>query len=256
MGILCALILLAVALQCLSLLLRSVIFMCFAAGVTFLVVLILLLVGSVMMVPVKALGDFCMDPNNNLLTLFHGILARVVSFYLTCSGNSGPLQKEIELMDSVIADAERVLLQAKQSIHPQCYEAVQSNYSSITSNLSSLSELLSCPGPHRIYSETVLGGVCSDAATGLYRVFLLAAFLFVALCLGNIIYAHYGLHLQTLDAVGEGDVNVNVNHGAEAAVAVVPQISEGQVIPVRGLNREESEGDAEKHRPVREIEMI
>eukprot|EP01035_Chromulina_nebulosa_P033092 gene33092-44285_t len=130
-GILFALILFAVAFQLLSFLFRNEISMRIAAGVTFLVVLVLLVVGSVMMLPVKVMGDFCMDPNNNFIQLFHGNLARVVSFYVFCSGSTNLLQREVKLMESVLADAERVLLQAKPTIAPQCYDAMQSNYSSI-----------------------------------------------------------------------------------------------------------------------------
>eukprot|EP01036_Dinobryon_divergens_P024965 gene24965-33464_t len=261
-GILFALILFAVAFQLLSFLFRNEISMRIAAGVTFLVVLVLLVVGSVMMLPVKVMGDFCMDPNNNFIQLFHGNLARVVSFYVFCSGSTNLLQREVKLMESVLADAERVLLQAKPTIAPQCYDAMQSNYSSIASNISSLAALLPCPNLNHIYSDMVLGGVCSTGATGLYNiwllVFLLAAFLFVVLCLGNLIYAHYGLHLQNealevqdeadQQQVGEGDVIVTHETGA----TIHPHNREGQV--AAGRNQDDV---AEKnHRTHREVEMV
>lgn len=232
-----------------------------AAGVTFLVLLMLLIVGSAMMLPVKVMGDFCMDPNNNFIQLFHGNLARVVSFYVFCSGSTNPLQREVDLMESVLADAERVLLQTKSDIAPQCYDAMQSNYSSIASNISSLAALLPCPSLNHIYSDMVLGGVCSNGATGLYNiwllVFLLTAFLFVVLCLGNLIYAHYGLHLQNeaevqdeadQQQVGEGDVIVIHETGA----INYPRNREGQV--AAGRNQDDV---AEKnHRTHREVEMV
>ena len=223
-----------------------------AAGVTFLVVLVLLIVGSAMMLPVKVMGDFCMAPSTNFVQLFKGNLARVVSFYVFCSGDYNPLQREVDLMESVIADAERVLLKAKPSISPQCYDAVQSNYSAIASNISSLAALLPCPSLNRIYSDMVLVGVCSNGATGLYNiwilVFLLAAVLFVGLCLGNLIYVHFGLHVVALD---EAEQRVEEGHATVPHATVYQQHDrEGHVVAA-GRNRD----DAEEEKS-RAVEMV
>lgn len=204
MGLFFGFVLLTVILHFLALLCRSEKLFLISIGLNAIVVLALFICGSLIMVPLKFLGDFCMDPHSNLLKLLGGSggssnsVAEIVSYYTACSGTN-PFEVYIGEMNTELSNAQSALSTFLSSgyVDVQCYDMVSSNCTAIAMDTQSLSQQTSCEFPNRIYSSVVLEDVCDELIVGIYDmwpiIFLLAALLLVALCVSNFVYAKYGL---------------------------------------------------------------
>lgn len=186
----------------------------------------LFIAGAVMMVVIMLLADLCFDPQGNLSKFFSGSTASAISYYAYCADNKNynffnPFQSYIDIIFSTL----NTLLQSyagRSGISSQCTTQLKSNYTAIYNDTKAINNLISCDFPHRIYSSAVLDGVCTNGFAGIYDIwviiYILAAFLFAILCLGNLVYAHYGLHLlaiPTKEAVADEDSFSNVASGDE-----------------------------------------
>eukprot|EP01036_Dinobryon_divergens_P024925 gene24925-33420_t len=202
-GLFFGFVLLTVILHILALLCRSEKLFLISICLNVIVVLALFVCGSLIMVPLKFLGDFCMDPHSNLLKLLSGSsgsnsVAEIVSYYTACTGTN-PFEVYIGEMNTELSNAQSALSTFLSSgyVDVQCYDMVSSNCTAIAMDTQSLSQQTSCEFPNRIYSSVVLGDVCNEAIVGIYDmwpiIFLLAALLFVALCVSNFVYTKYGL---------------------------------------------------------------
>lgn len=191
-----------------------------SAGVTFLVMLSLFIAGAVMMVVIMLLADLCFDPQGNLSKLFSGSTASTISYYAYCTDKNNnfynPFQSYINEIFSAL-DTMQQSYAGRSGISSQCVTQLKSNYTAIYNDTQAINNLISCDFPHRIYSSAVLDGVCTNGFAGIYDIwviiYILAAFLFAILCLGNLVYAHYGLHLlaiPTKEAVVDEDSFSNV----------------------------------------------
>lgn len=190
-------------LHVLALLCRSEKLFLVSVGLNTIVVLALFICGSLIMVPIKFLGDFCMNPHSNLLKLLSSgsssnYVAEIVSYYTACSGTN-PFEGYIGEMNTELSNAQSSLSTYSSSgyVDVHCYDMLSSNCTAIATDTDSLSQQTSCEFPNRIYSSVVLGDVCTEAIVGIYDIlpimFLLAALMLVALCVSNFVYAKYGL---------------------------------------------------------------
>lgn len=194
-GLLFGIIMFTIILQSVALFVRSEFLFRVTAGVIFLAILPLFIAGSLTMIVIMLLADLCIDPNGNLNKLFSGDIATAISYYATCAG-SNPFQVYIDN----ILNALNTVRESSMVSDSQCATFIHSNYTAIYNDTGVLTNLISCDFPHRIYSSAVLDGVCTNGFAGIYDIwviiYLVAAFLFVILCLGNLVYAHYGLDLS------------------------------------------------------------
>ena len=195
MGLFFGFVLLTVILHILALLCRSEKLFLISIGLNIIVVLALFVCGSLIMVPIKFLGDFCMDPHSNLLKLLSGrsgassssSVAEIVSYYNSFSGTN-PFDVHIGEMNTELNNAQSALSTFLSSgyVDIQCYDMVSSNCTAIAMDTQSLSQQTSCEFPNRIYSSVVLGDIGTEAIGCICQmwpiIFLLAAMLFVALC--------------------------------------------------------------------------
>jgi len=194
---------LTIVLHILALLLRSEKLFLVSIGLNVIVVLALLVCGSLIMIPLKFLGDFCMDPHGNLLKLLSGnsnSMAEILSYYTTCSG-ANPFEAYAGEMNTELTNAQSTLSSflATGYIDVQCYDMISTNCTAISMDVNSLSQKTSCDIPYGIYSSVVFGDVCTEAIVGVYEVwpivYSVAALLLVALCVTNCVAAKHGLLL-------------------------------------------------------------
>lgn len=241
-----------IILQSAALCFRSDVLFRISAGVIFLVTLSLFIAGSLIMIVLMLLADLCIDPNGNLNKLFTGNYASAIAYYATCAG-SNPFQVHID----DILFALNTVRQSSMVSNSQCVALLHSNYTAIYNDTRALTNLISCDYPHRIYSSAVLDGICTDGFAGIYDIwvviYLVAAILFAILCLGNLVYSHYGLHLlvhptnETVmdeDVANVGDEEVLVRGDTSYhSLSIFDSDPEAQktvleLVPVRGGARE------------------
>ena len=220
-GLVFALIIVTIIFQSAALFFRSEFLFRVCTGLTFLIILPLLFASSLIMVVVMLLADLCMDPNGNLTKFFSGSVASAISYYATCDG-SNPLQGYTDNILSVL----KTIQQTTTISNTQCSTLLRSNFTAIYNDTVALTSLISCDYPHRIYSSAVLDGVCSNGFAGIYDIwvviYFIAAVLFVILCLGNLVYGHYGLRLSVLpeekESANEVDAAIASNTGDKEVV--------------------------------------
>eukprot|EP00597_Dinobryon_sp_UTEXLB2267_P005095 CAMPEP_0170070702 /NCGR_PEP_ID=MMETSP0019_2-20121128/8891_1 /TAXON_ID=98059 /ORGANISM="Dinobryon sp., Strain UTEXLB2267" /LENGTH=299 /DNA_ID=CAMNT_0010279039 /DNA_START=495 /DNA_END=1394 /DNA_ORIENTATION=+ len=211
-GLFFGFIMLTLLLQLLAYYLRNGILFRISVGISFFIVLALFILASLTMILIIPLSDICMDPNNKILNLFSGQLAETLAYYITCEG-SNPLDDDIQKLRSGLNNSQTILHQYKQYINTNCASMITSNFTAINNDVNNLAQLTYCDSINEIYSTAILKGVCTDGFAGLYNfwlvTFLVAAFMYVLMCLANIIYAHYDLNMQPISL--NEDINESVD---------------------------------------------
>jgi len=169
-----------------------------------------------------------MDPNSKILNLFSGQLAETLAYYITCEGFN-PFDDNIQMMRSGLNSALVILQQYDQYIDTDCASMITSNSTAISNDINNLAQLTYCDPINEIYSTAVLKGVCTHGFSGLYNfwlvMFLVAAFMYVLICLANIVYAHYDLNMLPIasneDYIDE-NVDVEQQHKEQEGYEMVP----------------------------------
>lgn len=163
---------------------------------------------SIAMALVMLMGDFCMDPGSNILSLIddkESVLYNELNYYITCDGVN-PYKPDLDL--SVIQNGRlNVSIESiaqNSSVSASCTRDLFASSLSIKTQVASIQDLIDCSSVHAFYHEAINMSLCTWGFLGLYDIwitfFVASALLFFAMILS---YAFYTWFLE-VDVIGTG----------------------------------------------------
>ncbi len=187
---------------------------------------------TVLMILCILLGDFCMDPAENLLTTIgsNSSIYSTVDYFSTCEGTNvfsdllSTINNNIEDLNSLISSISGVGSQA--CVNELTTEANQLTV--IFQNL--LSDLLSCGPLNTFFNQLINEAICEYSFNGFYQTFgliyFIALFFFVFLCCLDRLYRvmpnfeSQGLLIQESEHFGGQAVNnVVVDYSTPSSIS-------------------------------------
>ena len=185
------------------------------------------LLASLAMASVTLLGDFCLSPSSNLVSLFPvGSPTRQdLEYFLYCSGTN-PFQTQIDIASAALHTLNTTL--QAEIAHPsnpplsaRCTSTLQAEVTSVFNSLASLEGLVSCVPVFELYDAAVQQSLCNDGTSGVYNVmvvFFTSAFLlYLAMCTSSVFY-HWYLRPDQEEQSGGGGLVARPRPGAGGAM--------------------------------------
>lgn len=185
-------------------------------GLTELIVIALTVICCILMVFVEVLGDFCMDPTGNVLSLLpSGTLHDTVQYYSTCTGTntfSDPINQATQ-------NANHIINQIKsspaynQNNNPACMSNLNSALNATSDVVvhvnNVLQEVSSCMLLAPVWDGIVNQSLCGNLFSGFYIIwnsqFVTAGGLFFSCCVAAVLYQYFDAdtwHLQSDGTMG------------------------------------------------------
>ncbi len=146
-------------------------------------------------------ADFCMDPTKNLLDLLGR--PEILKYYLVCDGTgTNSLLKNVNQALSEISNVKSqfgYILNNSTTlgVTTDCTNILQSDVNFIVDTLTGdlLAPILKCDALNKVYSDIVLGALCTSGMKALYNFwvmkFIIALILYVLMCFADAVYHTY-----------------------------------------------------------------
>jgi hypothetical protein len=143
-----------------------------------------------------------MEPSDNIINIFDsGSVQKLLTYYLKCTGAS-PMGDYIDTAtgsNTNISSAINTFLnQSGSSISSNC-NLVMGNITQASNELvtplNTLGTLIKCPNLNAVWNDVINNGLCKGIFSGLFAVwlclFVVSVLLFVAICLGAVLFVQY-----------------------------------------------------------------
>jgi len=170
------------------------------------IVLGLTCVCTLAMVLVMVLGDFCVNPALNILSLIDNkssLLYRELSYFITCQGKN-PFQSSLD----TAAQTNDALCSTVNSfapyVSPSCITELQLSTTSFSKSTSKIASLLECHGIYSFFDKAINEALCTSGFLGFYDLwitfFVCSSLLFFAMVAAYVFYTWY----LEIDVIGIG----------------------------------------------------
>jgi len=162
------------------------------------------------MVLVTILGDFCMAPAANTLSLIGdhtSVLYKELDYYTTCSGtNPNPFKLDIDtsILQSNLLNSTLNLISGYVTVDHSCSSSLFSRSNNLAQSVNKIQQLTDCLEVNKFWNEAINEGLCTDGLAGLFDIwvtfFCSSGLLFFGMVFA---YAFYTWFLR-LDVIGTG----------------------------------------------------
>lgn len=161
---------------------------------------------TVIMVLLMLLGDFCMSPAKNVLSLIgdkESLLYVELEYYLTCVGEN-PFQVDVSIARTSSIDLNSTIAALEGVASSSCLGDLFDNSQKVSANVVAISELIACQRVNALWVEAVELAFCNRGIGGLYDTWITftcsGTLLFFAMCIS---YTFYTWFLE-VDVIGSG----------------------------------------------------
>jgi hypothetical protein len=163
----------------------------FLIFLSWLICLTLFIVSSLETIIIMFMGDFCMNPTQNILDV---ISSQAFSYYLTCTGDNPFANSFQSINASTVALTQSI--NALTVVSPSC-SALQAPYTSdMNAQVANMFEPINdCTYINNIYNSFVLQSFCNAGYAGLFNLWILqfciAILLYFLMSFANAVYQSY-----------------------------------------------------------------
>ena len=161
---------------------------------------------AVVMVLVMLLGDFCLTPAKNALSLIgdkQSLLYTQLQYYTSCTGTN-PFSLDLTVSSTSSIDLNSTITALQGVASSSCLTDLFDSSQDVSKNLDAIQELIACPRVNALWVEAVEVAFCKDGVGGLYDLWITftvaSALLFAAMVLA---YTFYTWFLE-VDVIGSG----------------------------------------------------
>lgn len=167
---------------------------------------------------VMIMGDFCMNPSNNLVTAIPNSLGsskQMLTYYITCSGKS-PFDSSIETITNQLgsmslANTGTAQCPGANALWPTTYtNAAQSALNSVSAQLNSMKAGLACGSGANVnmaWDDAMNKAVCTDFFNGLFKIwvaqYVVSGALFFTVICASVLYQYFPGQFWNLKSTGE-----------------------------------------------------
>ena len=170
-------------------------------------VLLFSVLASASLVVTTFLGDFCIDPSNNIVNLFGSTspIAQDLRYFLFCTGTN-PFQPNLDIATQALATVNATLSAAINSggVPPSCQATLNTNMDGILTSIAGIQGLISCTPIFELYDTAVQQALCNQGTAGVYNVmvvfFTVTSLTYLAMCTVSVFY-HWYIAIDTADMV-------------------------------------------------------
>lgn len=192
-------------------------------------VLMFSVIASASLILTTFLGDFCIDPSNNIVNLFgrSSPIAQDLRYFLFCLGTN-PFQPNIDIATQAISTVNSTLSAAIHSggVPLSCQATLNKNMEGILNSITGIQGLISCTRVFELYDTAVQQSLCNQGTAGIYNImvvfFSVASLTYLAMCTVSVFY-HWYIAIETAGMdpmVGRGKQDIE-----DGALGGQPRIS-------------------------------
>jgi hypothetical protein len=167
---------------------------------------------------VMIMGDFCMNPSNNLVTAIPNSLGsskQMLTYYITCSGKS-PFDSSIDTITNQLgsmslANTGTAQCPGADALWPTTYtNAAQRALNSVSAQLNSMKAGLACGSGANVnmaWDDAMNKAVCTDFFNGLFKIwvaqYVVSGALFFTVICASVLYQYFPGQFWNLKSTGE-----------------------------------------------------
>ena len=161
---------------------------------------------AAVMALVTLLGDFCMDPASNVLSLIgdkESLLYSELKYYITCTGEN-PFELDLDASFLANANMNSSFATMARQLTGHCIDDLYASSQAVAGNVQAIQELMACPRVYALWRQAVELAFCTEGIGGLYDIwitfFVASTLLFFAMVQAYVFYTWF----LEIDVIGTG----------------------------------------------------